>query len=182
MNHLFSGRAKQKRKSTHSYTSSNSSRISAAVITNIIERLKSERFRDFTRCTYHKIWKLFGKFYIQLDEKPNNLEDKIVFFAAFLIENQLQSVTVKTYISAIRSVLVEDGIRLNKDKFLLTSLTRASRLKNDRVSIRLPIYKDLLLLILEEVNKHYSKINQPFLSILHQAMFSSAYFGLLHAG
>ena len=114
--------------------------------------------------------------------KPEQWSDRIVLFAAFLINNNLRSQTVKTYISALRSILAEDGIKLSQDNFLLTSLTRACRLRNDKVIHRLPIYKGLLHLILNELEKHFDKLQQIYLKKLYKAMFLSAYYGLLRAG
>ena len=128
------------------------------------------------------MWKLFGQFYIKLDVKPLNWEDRIVLFAAFLIDNKLKSTSVRTYVSAIKSVLVEDNIRVHKDTYLLSSLTRCCKLKNDVVINRFPIRKDLLHLIMNETEKYFSERNQPYLIILYKALFVSAYFGMLRAG
>ena len=57
----------------------------------------------------------------------------MVLFTGFLIENRLQSGTVKSYLSTIQAVLWENNIKLNEDLFLLSSLTRACKLRNDRV-------------------------------------------------
>ena len=114
--------------------------------------------------------------------KPEEWSDRIVLFAGFLINNNLRSQTVKTYISALKSILAEDKIELSMDKFLLTSLTRACRLKNDRVIHRLPIYKGLLHLILDEAERHFGNLQQIYLGKLYRAMFISAYYRLLRAG
>ena len=86
---------------------------------------------------------------------------------------------MKSYISAIRAVLFNVGVKLDMDEFLLVSLTKACRLKNDRVRTRLPIQKGLLTLILKQVKLKYEKAGQPYLSLLFQTMLSTAYFGLL---
>ena len=128
--------------SRSSVSSDTTSTISSAEIINIIERLKTERLRNSTRNTYHRIWKLFGKFYLRLDIKPSNWEDRIVLFVGFLINNKLQSAMIKTYISALRAVLAEDNIRVNEDHFLLSSLIRACKLKNDQWLLGIPFTKD----------------------------------------
>ena len=90
-----------------------------------------------------------------------------------------QSQTVRSYTSAIRSVLKDDGVELNEDKFLLSSLTRACKLHNDRVRTRLPIQKAMMLELLKTVQQYcIQEINQPYLNALFQAMISTAYFGL----
>ena len=80
----------------------------------------------------------------------------------------------------IRSVLAEDGRFVQKDSYLLTSLTKACQLQNDVVINRFPIHKDLLYLILNETEKLFNQ--QPYLEILYKALFISAYYGLLRAG
>ena len=87
--------------------SSDSSLISTAYIEDIVEKLSMEKHRDSTRETYHCIWKQFNKFFIRLDAKPCNWEDRLVLFTAYLVENKLKSSSIKSYISAIRSVLAE---------------------------------------------------------------------------
>ena len=87
------------------------------------------------------------------------------------------------YISAIRAVLKEDGIHLNENKFLLTSLTKACRLNKDRVQIRLPIQKGMINLIINSTKDIFlDEKNQPFLASLYCALFSTAYFGLFRIG
>ena len=77
---------------------------------------------------------------------------------------------------------MDDGIKLNENKYLLTSLTKACKLVNDRVYTRLPIQKGLLKLLVKQAKIHYRNIGQPYLSILYQALFVTAYFGLLRIG
>ena len=172
-----------KTKKTDSSSSSGSSTISTLAIQSIVDQLKSQRFRDTTRKTYWCIWRLFNKFFIRLDYKPNNWEDRIILFVEYLVENQLKSATVKTYLSAIRAVLWENNVKLNEDLVLLSSLTKACKLKNDQVVARLPIYKDLLHLLIKECSGYFQmENNQPYLSLLYKAMFVSAYYGLLRIG
>ena len=73
-------------------------------------------------------------------------------------------------------------MKLNLDEFLIVSLTRACRLKNDRVSTRLPIQKGLLSMILKQVKSDFHKAGQVYLATLYQALFSTAYFGLFRVG
>ena len=120
---------------------------------NIVEMLKLQRFRDSTRKTYYTVWKLFNKFFISLDVKPNTWEERIVLFTGHLVNSKLKSNSFKSYISAIKAVLLEIGYELNEDKFIINALTRACRLQNDKIRVRFPIHKDLLGLILEELKK-----------------------------
>ena len=111
--------------------SSNSSTISTHYIQCIVDRLSLCKHRNSTRATYHRIWKLFNQFFIRLDVKPCSWEDRLVLFTSFLVNNKLKSSTVKSYISAICSVLAEIGEELDQNNYLLKSLTRACRLRND---------------------------------------------------
>ena len=99
-----------------------------------------------------------------------------------MIDNKLKFTSVRTYVSAIKSVLVEDNIRVHKDTYLLSSLTRCCKLKNDVVINRFPIRKDLLHLLMNETEKYFSERNQPYLITLYKALFVSTYFGMLRAG
>ena len=104
-----------------------------------------------------------------------------MLFTAYLIDVcKLKSQTVKTYLSAIKAVLAEDGIEINNSSFKLSALTRACKLRNDRVIARFPIHKDLLRLILKEAQNQFAE--QPYLLSMYSALFSTAYFGLLRVG
>ena len=143
-----------------------------------------ERFRSSTRKSYWCVWRIFNKFFIKLDCKLNNWEDRIVLFVGFLVENGLKSVTVKSYLSAIRAVLLENKIKLNEDLFLLSSLTRACKLQNDRVLTRLPVQKEFLNLILQTCSEHFTKAtnNQPYLRIMYTALLCTTYYSLFRVG
>ena len=85
------------------------------------------------RLNYYGIWKNFNDFFIKLDIKPNNWEDRLVLYTAFLIINNRKSSMVKSYISAIKAVLYNGGVKICEDTTLLSSLTKACNLKNDTV-------------------------------------------------
>ena len=118
---------------------STSSTLSSIAIKNIVERLKSQGRCSSTRKNYDTVWNLFNKFYIRLDSKPDNWEDRIVLFTGYLIENDKKSSTVKSYISAIKAVLQEDRVEINLNHCLISSLTKACKYQNDFVRTRLPI-------------------------------------------
>ena len=104
-------------------------------------------------------------------------------FIAHLIDTNKQSSTIKCYISVVRAILKQDKIKLKEDQFLITSLTRAACLKNDCVRLRLPIQRGLLGVILRQVRRHYKgDLNQEYLFILYQTIFSTGYFGLFCIG
>ena len=74
-------------------------------------------------------------------------------------------------------MLADVGVKLNEDAYFLTSLTRACRLVNDSIRVKLPIQKKLLCDILRSINKLY--LTQVYLNVVYKAIFSSAYYGLL---
>ena len=49
---------------------------------------------------------------------------------------------VRNYISPIRAVLKNNGVKLKEDQFLISSLTSACKLKNDQIKTKLPIKKE----------------------------------------
>ena len=131
---------------------------------------------------YYQVWKNFNQFFIRLNNKPYNWENRIVLFVGYLIETNKKSQTIKSYISAIHSVLARDGIFLNENKFLLTSLTQACQLKDDRVQIKLPIRKGLVQLLVSSVDRLFMDAPQPYLKVMYKTLFTIAYFGLFRIG
>ena len=151
----------------------------------IVYQLELSRFRDSIRNNYYQIWKAFNKFVIKLDIKPDTWEERIILYVGYLISRKRQSRTIRSYISAIKAVLKENRIKLLENAYLLSSLTKACKLKNDRVKIRLPIQKDLLRVLLKGVKKKFcgtSDNQQPYLDILYRAIFITAYYGLFRVG
>ena len=97
-----------------------------------------------------------------------------------LAENGIQSSTIKSYISAIKAVLSADDYTWNDDHMKLNALTRACRLQNDRVKIKLPIQNSFLELLLFELERYYE--SQVYLEILYRTMMLIQYYGLLRVG
>ena len=127
------------------------------------------------------MWRNFSKFFFKLDVKPKNWEDRILLYTGFLINEGKKLQTVKSYISAIKAVLREDGFEISENRCLIKSLTRACRFCNDQVTLRLPIQKPVFLLVLTGVDFRYLSNTQPqpYLAALFKAIFTSAYYGLL---
>ena len=138
------------------------------------------RVRDTTRSNYYSVWKSFNEFFIRLDVKPEAWEDRMILFAGYLAEHNRKSATIKSYMSAIKSVLRDDGVIISEDKFLLASITKACSFKNDRIATRLPIQKGVLKLLLDSLNSIF--MAQPYLLAMYQALFATAYFGLFRVG
>ena len=147
---------------------------------NIIDKLKSKRVRSSTSKNYLNIWRIFNKFLIRLDNKPGSWEERIYLFAAYLIDRGNKSNTIASYISAVKGVLKDDGYEWDENKALLSTLTRACKLVNDVVKVRLPIQKRLLELILFENQRILA--GQPFLAVLFEAIFCLGYYGLMRIG
>ena len=87
---------------------------------------------------------------------------------------------MKSYISAIKGVLRDDGYEWNHNKVLFESLIQACHLVNDTVMCRLPIHGKLLEMILFELQRVYA--SQPYLEILYKSIFMLMYYGLMRIG
>ena len=161
---------------------SEQSTISTLNMERIVDQLKQGRVRNTTKKLYHTVWKNFNEFFIKLDRKPETWEDRLVLFVGYLADKRRCSQTIRSYISAIKNILADDGIKLSTDKFLLTAITKACKLRNDQVRTRLPIQKGLLNIILKYVKNFYEDSGQLYLASLYQALFASAYYGLLRVG
>ena len=160
--------------------SSESSRISAKHMERIIEKLMCQQMRQSTSKTYLSIWHQFNQFLLKLDHRPSKWEDCTTLFIGYMVENGYQSSTVKSYVSAIKKMLLLDGYKWNDKDILLTSLTRACKLKNDVVKTRLPIHCGLLEMVLFEVQRLYA--DQPYLQCMYKALFGMGYYGLMRVG
>ena len=161
----------------HDKASSSSGSISTLHMENILENLKSKKNRNSTMNNYLAIWRSFNKFIIRLDRKPDSWEDQASLFGAFLVDKGLQSSTIKSYFSAIKSTLIDDGYAWNHDKVVLSTLVKACKLVNDRVRTRLPIQDYLLEMILFELQRMFC--DQPYLEILYKTMVIIGYYGML---
>ena len=131
---------------------------------------------------YYSVWKSFNKFFVRLDVRPEQWEDRLTLFVGYLIQTKKKSTTIKSYISAIRAVLSDIGVELNENKNLLSSLTRACKLNNDKIRTKIPIQKPLLNAILKKCHKMLTDEGQTYLGSLYRAIFATAYYGLLRVG
>ena len=103
-------------------------------------------------------------------------------FGAYLVDKGIQSSTLKSYFSAIKHVLKQDGYIWSDSRAILSSLVRGCKLENDRVKIRLPIHKGLMELLLFELERYYSDSPQPYLECLYQTIICLGYYGMLRVG
>ena len=145
-----------------------------------MQKLLGQSNRSSTSRNYLAIWRQFNKFVIKLDVKPNTWEDRVTLFIAYKIQEGAKSTTVKSYVSAIKRILVDDGYPWDDQRVLLGSLTKACKIVNDRVHTRLPIQCGLLEVILFEVQRKFS--DQFYLQILYQALFAISYYGMMRIG
>ena len=154
----------------------------------ILEQLKCVQTRDTTAQTYRQIWTQFNKFVIKLDIKPKLWEDRVALYCAHLIQNGIQSSTLKSYISAIKAILKTDGYMWDDKIVLFNSITKSCRLQNDRVRIRLPVQSGLLEVILFELERVFggckdsNTTNQPYLEVMYKSLFLLSYYGMFRIG
>ena len=149
----------------------------------IIEKLKSMQTRQSTAKTYLSIWRQFNKFLMRLDATPDTWEDRATLFVAHLVhDRRLQSSTVESYLSAIKRTLLNDDYDWEDNTILVRSLTRACRIINDSVRVRLPIHCMMLEFILFEIQRKYRKMGNWYLEHLYLATMCLGYYGLMRIG
>ena len=179
---IIVGKAKQQTPVIDVERSSTNSSISTNAVLEIVDKLRREARRESMRKNYYSVWKNFNQFHLKLDIKPSSWEERITLYAGYLIDQNKKATTVKSYISAIKAVLLEIDVEVNENRYLLSSLTKACRYVNAKVRTRLPIYKELLQVILNSTNEYFLNINQPYLACFYKAIFAVSYYGLLRVG
>ena len=143
--------------------------------------MRYRHYRESTMENYYKIWKLFSDFYLKLDSKPNNWEDHLTLFIGYLIQRNRKSTTIHSYVSALKAVLKDDGVKIEENIYLITSLTKACRIHKDKVQLQHPIRKDILHRLIGSLKQLYQ--DQPYLFILYKVLFLIMYYyGLLRIG
>ena len=160
---------------------SDSSVISSEYMNLVIEKLKQWKNRDSTKAIYHSIWKNFNRFVKRLDKKPKFWEDRVQLFCTFMVEKGVQSCTLKSYVSAIKSVLKDDGYEWDDNKVLLSSIMRGCHVINDRLQRRSPIKLSLLELLLFELDRLWNG-SQPYLELMYKTLFAISYYRLMRVG
>ena len=179
---MIVGKRKKNCLSSDGSSSCSSARISVNHMQTIIDRLMSQQTRKSTAKTYLSVWRQFNNFIIKLDRRPKLWEDRVTLFVGYLIDKGMQSATVKSYVSAIKRMLIDDKYKWKDENLALSSLTRACKLKNDILKVRLPIHCGFLEMILYEIHRIFNKKCQPYLCILYQALFALGYYGLMRVG
>ena len=129
---------------------------------------------------YYSVWKQFNEFFVQLDRKPTRWEDRIALFLTHLFDTgKIQSKTIRSYSSVLRSVLKAEDIHIDKDSYSSSALVKVCKLQNDVLNIRLPIQKNLLTSLLDRVDEYYNKKEQVHLTTMYKAIILTGYYGLL---
>ena len=126
-----------------------------------------------------------NRFLISLDYRAHSLawEEKTALFGAYLVDGGVQSSTLKSYFSAIKHILKQDGYAWNDNKVLLSSLVKGCKIENDRVKVRLPIQKGLLEMMPFEIDRLFNEEKQqPYLCQMYTAIFCLGYYGMLRVG
>ena len=163
--------------------SSDDSRLSTAYLTQILEELRGQKHRSSTKKMYYGVWKHLNKFLLRLDHIPPVWEDRVALYCAYLIhECGRKSTTVRSYLSAIKSVLIDDGYNWCKNKLLLSSITKACKKEYDVLRDRRPIQISILELLLMQIERKFQQENQTYLESIFKTAFAVAYYGLFRIG
>ena len=169
------------KKKMRSGSSSDTSRISVKQMELIFEKLKARQTRQSTANNYLAIWRKFNQFILRLDNvSGTSWEQKTILYGSYLVDQGVQSQTIKSYFSAIKHILRTDGYQWNDKLAMLDVITKSCRIINDQVKIRLPIRVNLLEQILFEVERYFDQ--QPYLESMYKAIFSIAYYGMMRIG
>ena len=79
-------------------------------VSQILEKITSRQTRKSTMKNYLCVWRQLNKFIINLDYRGHlSWELKTALFGAYLVDNGIQSSTLKSYFSAIKHILKLDG-------------------------------------------------------------------------
>lgn len=142
--------------------------------------IKQNQIRESTKQKYYQAWIKLNKFLLKFDTLPDSWEEKLVLYATHLADTGKKKNTISSYISGIRHILRMDGVELNGTSVEIAAITRACKLTEEAVLIRLPIHKRLLVVLLDQLDITYD--SQPYLRALYRAMFTAGYYGLLRVG
>lgn len=146
----------------------------------ILRLIKQHQIRDTTKQKYYQAWIKPNKFLLKFKSLPDSWEEKLVLYATHLADTGKRKNTISSYISGIRHILRMDGVELNSTSVEIAAITRACKLTEEAVIIRLPIHKRLLVVLLDQLNLTFA--DQPYLRVLYRAMFTAGYYGLLRVG
>ena len=126
------------------------------------------------------MWKNFNQFIIKLDRKPKNWEEGVAWYATYLFHSGFQSSTIRSYITAIKTTLVNDDYDWNDNAEKFNMIIRSCKMVNDMVKNRLPIQNKLLEMLLSEMECRFKY--QYYLEIMYKAFFLLLYYGMMRIG
>ena len=173
---FFAGIKSPRRKRTDTIES-----FSTNYFFRVIEDLRNQNNKKSTKNNYYNVWTNFNKFIIKLDYIPKKWEHKVAVYIGYLVDyKHLQSSTIKSYVSAIKSTLVNDGYPWDDKILLLSSITKGCKMKNDVLHTRLPIQHNLLNIILSHLEIKFRC--QVYLECLYKTAYALAYHGLFRVG
>ena len=172
---IFAG---MKRKSNvGSSLMSDTSSISSQWLNLILEKLKANKNRKSTLNNYHQIWKQLNEFVLKLDVRPANRERPVALFCAYLVDKGTKSTTIRSYISALKSILVTDGYKWDDSLIIVETIIKACKILNDKVFNRFPIRIGFLEMILFELQGMFS--TDYYLAVLYKTILLVSYYGML---
>ena len=91
-------------------------------------------------------------FFFKLDDKPKTWEERLAFYVTYLTEEvKRKPGTMQSYVSGTKAILESEGIHLNNDISQLNALVRACRAGDDQLFVRLPIQRNLMIMILDRM-------------------------------
>ena len=115
--------------------------------------------------------------------KPSSWEARTTLYIAYLIEQGKQSASIKSYVSAIKKLLVIDGYITGEIMRCYWHLSPGHvDLINDRVHHRLPIFCSFMEMILFEIERAFGKNSQFYLETMYKAIFLLSYYGMMRIG
>ena len=163
-----------------------SNKISTDWLIEMRQNLVCRKNKPSTRQNYHGIWNAFNKFLLKLDWIPDTWEEKTSIYCTYLVEVKgVQSSTLKSYLSAIKTTLKADGYKWNEDLIWFHALTKACQLQNDHVTNRFPIKQKFLECILFEVWRYFTQkgsVVDLYNRTMYTSAFANAYYGMLRIG
>ena len=84
----------------------------------ILKKLKSQSNQKSTVNNYLGIWHRFNDFIMKLNELPKDWEDRVALYVGYMVDQGLQSATIKSYMSATKKYWQMMDINGMTPKFL----------------------------------------------------------------
>ena len=103
-------------------SSSQSSRILLKHLQQTAEKLRRQQRCHPSKRTYYQAWHNFNNFIIYLDGWPETWEERLVMFTTNLIEVGHPEPTIRSYVSAVKEILKEDGVEIDNNSVELTAI------------------------------------------------------------